>query len=381
MSNTDTILKGVKGLTDDEVIGTKRPNMNIQKTIDSPSAFLGKHGEGVISFGAGNPDLSPPEEAMRVLPEKGDFLYGEIAGDLSLREKLAKRRVGANANEFVITNGSSEAIDLIFRVLRKDVDSILMPRPFYYSYVSLAEISGYKIDYYELKEGKVVLEDFKKKLMPNMIVMTNSPSNPLGSIQSKSVLLEIEAMCREKNSWLLTDEVYVQLDEISEDIDYTYEKVIRTDSLSKVFSLCGIRVGYFYSKNKQLIKDVTEIKTHSSMNTSLLSQRIAKVCLSLGPEYIKKNVLIWKERRDYLYSELKALGLEVIKPEGAFYIFVKFEGAKEAVAELFYEYKIIVYDGAWFGTPDHLRFSYSMNIDRMKEGISRLSQYLKKNEK
>ena len=88
------------------------------KKIESSSFFIGKQGDGIISFGSGQPDLPPPKEVFSVLSEKQrTFKYGLIQGEERLRNLLAKEYEGADAHNFVICNGASEALDLIFRVL------------------------------------------------------------------------------------------------------------------------------------------------------------------------------------------------------------------------------------------------------------------------
>ncbi|MBI4394911.1 MAG: aminotransferase class I/II-fold pyridoxal phosphate-dependent enzyme, partial [Candidatus Omnitrophica bacterium] len=101
--------------------------------LKSPADLIGKQGNGVISFGSGQPDLPPPKEAFQGIDIKRDLRYGLIQGEVALREALAKEYAGSTAENFVITNGASEALDLIFRSFEKG-SKILLPRPYYYSY-------------------------------------------------------------------------------------------------------------------------------------------------------------------------------------------------------------------------------------------------------
>lgn len=350
-----------------------------QTKITSPSFFLGKNFEGLISFGAGQPDLLPPEFVSKITPEREDFYYGPIQGNLDLRKSLAKKIDGYDADQFVITNGGSEALDLIFRlvVLRKGSKvKILLPKPYYYSYVHLAKMAGLEIDYYTLVDGKIDLDVFRDQLKGCAIVLTNSPSNPLGSVQSDEILLEVERLVEKEGAYLVADEVYREL-LTKKPVAYRYENTMVIDSFSKTFCMCGARVGYLYSKNKKLIEQIVDMKTHTSMNTSKFSQRLALAALNVDEDYVEKQRLIWKERRDFFYKKMLSLGLDPIKPEGAFYLFLPLKQASRAVVDLFEKYKLIVYDGQWFGAPDLLRFSYALDIKVMEQGIDRFEKFLK----
>src|SRR3989338_9662525 len=95
--------------------------------LKSPAVFIGKQGKGVISFGSGQPDLPPPKETFEGINLDRDLRYGLIQGELKLREALAHEYPGSTADNFVITNGASEALDLIFRFCGKG-QKVLLPR-------------------------------------------------------------------------------------------------------------------------------------------------------------------------------------------------------------------------------------------------------------
>ena len=131
--------------------------------LKSPAEFIGKQGPGVISFGSGQPDLPPPQEAFDGLKSRKDFRYGLIQGELKLREALAKEYPNSTAENFVITNGASEALDLIFRSWGKG-QKVLLPRPYYYSYLPIVEMAGMVPVFTDLVKGRIDLSDFNKKI-------------------------------------------------------------------------------------------------------------------------------------------------------------------------------------------------------------------------
>ena len=102
----------------------------------SPALFIGVQGEDIISFGAGQPDLPPPEAVYKILPHYRDFKYGLIQGTTELRQALARQYPSSTADSFVITNGASEAIDLVLRVIAQrdngKKNRVLVARPYYY---------------------------------------------------------------------------------------------------------------------------------------------------------------------------------------------------------------------------------------------------------
>ena len=120
------------------------------------------------------------------------------------------------------------------------------------------------------------------------------------------------------------------------------------------------------------------MKTHTSMNTNILGQEMAFEALKVPPGYVQTQVKIWKERRDIIYGGMKDLGLDLWKPEGAFYVFPKFKDSNKVVNDLFYKYQMITYDGAWFGAPGRVRFSYALDKEKIREGLNRLAKYLTK---
>ncbi len=113
------------------------------------------------------------------------------------------------------------------------------------------------------------------------------------------------------------------------------------------------------------------------MNTNILGQAMAMEAMKVPQSYNEDQVAIWKKRRDLIYQGLIDLDLELWKPEGAFYVFPAIDNSNQVVNDLFYHHKIIVYDGDWFGTPNRIRFSYALDIEKIEEGLERFKAYLK----
>ncbi len=345
--------------------------------LKSPADFIGKQGNGVISFGSGQPDLPPPKEAFEGLDLRKDLRYGLIQGELKLREALTHEYPGSTAENFVITNGASEALDLIFRGWGKG-EKVLLPRPYYYSYPPIIELAGMVPVYTDLIDGRIDINDFKKKVKGCRAVLINSPSNPTGRVEDIATLKEIEKITAELGVYVVSDEVYKDLIYERENYHIKGDHVITVNSFSKTYAMCGVRVGYLWSADKSVVENVCEMKTHTSMNTNLVGQDMALSAMRAPKEYILQQQQIWRERRDFIYKGFCDLGFDLWRPEGAFYILPKCKNAREFLTVLYQDYKVITYLGEWFGAPDHIRLSYALDVKLIEEGLNRIELAMKK---
>jgi aspartate aminotransferase len=355
--------------------------------LKSPADFIGKQGNGVISFGSGQPDLPPPKETFQGIDLSRDLRYGLIQGEVNLREALAREYPGSTAENFVITNGASEALDLIFRCWGRQSaqqnggsasgGKVLLPRPYYYSYLPIIEMAGMVPVFTDLIDGRIDVEDFKKKVRQCKAVLINSPSNPTGRVEAIETLKVIEKMTQKLGVYVVSDEVYKDLIYERENYHIHGNHVITVNSFSKTYCMCGVRVGYLWSSDKKIVEDVCEMKTHTSMNTNLIGQDMALSAMKAPKEYILRQQRIWRERRDFIYAGLLELGFDLWKPEGAFYVLPKCKNARKFLSLLFQKYKVITYLGEWFGAPDRLRFSYALDVKQIEEGLGRIKKAMK----
>ena len=352
--------------------------MSIKKL--SPSTFIGVSGDDIISFGSGQPDLPPPERVYKILPSYRNFKYGLIQGQLNLRKALAKQYPGSTPENFVITNGASEALDLTLRAIalikNKKENKVLLLSPYYYTYPYLVKYAGMEPVYMDLIDGKIDPDDFKKKIKDCKAVIINSPSNPTGRVESMETLKLVEKLTTNLGTYVLSDEVYKDLIYVRKNYSMRGPHVITINSFSKTYSMCGLRIGYLWSLDQKLINNIIDIKTCTSMNTNILGQEMAYEATKTPRSYIKKQVKIWEQRRDLIYEGLSSMGLGLWKPEGAFYVLPKIKNPTDFVWDMFKKYKVITYPGEWFGANDRVRFSYALDIDKIKEGLKRVKKYL-----
>jgi aspartate/methionine/tyrosine aminotransferase len=251
--------------------------------------------------------------------------------------------------------------------------------PYYYSYYALLKLNNFEPILVNTIKGKIDIEDFKKKIIGVKAVLINSPSNPTGVIQDISTLKEIEKITKDLDIPLVSDEVYKDLIYDRENYSLSGNHVITINSFSKTFNLCGVRIGYLFSNDLEIIKKVVDFKSHSSMNTSIISQEMAVRALKVPKSFVLNQTKIWKNRRDRIYLGLSEMGLNLWKPQGAFYVFPKIKYSEKFVYEMYKNYKIITYPGTWFGDNQRVRFSYALNSKKIDEGLEKVKEYLKKN--
>jgi len=343
----------------------------------TPATFIGVEGEDIISFGSGQPDLPPPEQAFHCLDNYRNFKYGLIGGQEKLRKALALKNPGFKKENFIITNGASEGLDLVLRTVCKPGDKVLIHKPYYYSYKPLIEKNHLVPVIVDTSKWKIIMKDFEQKARDVKMVLINSPSNPSGVVQNIDTLKKIEEITKQLDIILVSDEVYKDLIYERENYSLSGPHVVTIDSFSKTFSMCGFRVGYVFSNDLTIIEKIRELKTHSSMNTSILAQEIAYNALQTPKSVLNRQREIWKKRRDMIYDGLRKMGLDVWKPEGAFYVFPKIPNPEKFVRDMFEKYKVITYPGEWFGDPERVRFSYALSEDKITEGLKRVEEYLK----
>ena len=330
----------------------------------------------MVSFGSGQPDLPPPREVTEGLTIRSDLRYGLIQGELGLREELARGCPGSTPSSFVITNGASEALDIALRVIGASGGRIILPRPFYYSYLPLIRYAGLEPVYTELIEGRIDIEDVRRKSGSCAAILINSPSNPTGRVERTDTLREIERISERSGMYVVSDEVYRDLIYEGEPYRLEGERVVTINSFSKTYAMCGVRVGYLWSRDQALVDRCIEMKTHTTMNTSLVSQDMALRALRSPRDYVARQLEVWRERRNLIYAGLCRLGLDLWRPEGAFYVLPRVPHPRLVVEKLFLDYQVITYLGEWFGAPDRIRLSYALSADLIGEGLERLRRCL-----
>jgi len=358
----------------------------------------------VISLGVGEPDFVTPwqiREAGIYSLEQGFTSYTSNKGLNKLRLNISrylKNRFGleySSDDEILITVGVSEAYDLCLRAIINPGDKILIPIPCYVSYGPLTELAGGVPVYIDTKENNF-------KLTPQLLtkyidskckaLVLNYPTNPTGVSYTKKELQELNKVLLKHNIICISDEIYGDL---TYDFDHTAfptlsnakNNTVYLNGFSKSYAMTGWRVGYVCGP-KEIIAAMTKIHQYTIMCVSITSQMAACEAFErTSQRSIGEMKREYARRREYIVSELNRIGLDCVKPDGAFYVFpsIKNTGFSsiDFSSKLLYDQKVAVVPGTAFGEngEGYLRMSYASSLDKLKEAVIRIEKFLTKHNK
>lgn len=357
----------------------------------------------VISLGVGEPDFVTPwqiREAGIYSLEQGFTSYTSNKGLYKLRLSIARylksrHNLSYDADEeILITVGVSEALDLTLRAIINPGDKILISTPSYVSYGPVTELAGGTAVYIDTRKNnfRLTAKTLKKYVdMKPKAVILNYPTNPTGVSYTRKELNEINGVLLEHRILCISDEVY---GDITYDFEHTpfavlpgaKNNTVYLDGFSKSYAMTGWRVG-FACGPKEIIAAMTKIHQYTIMCVPITSQMAACEALETGRRSVEEMKSEYKRRREFIIKELNRLGLNCLKPDGAFYAFasLKKTGMKslDFAERLLKEQKVAVVPGTAFGREfdDYVRISYASSFENLKEALSRIERFLKKSHK
>ncbi len=355
--------------------------------------------EGAVSLGVGEPDFDTPwhvrDEGIYSL-EKGRTFYTSNSGLKELREEICrfvKRKYDCDytVSETLVTVGGSEAIDIAFRAMLDAGDEVIIPEPCYVSYKPCAVLAGgipVVIDLKEENRFRLTREELLSAITERTkILLLSFPNNPTGAIMEREDLEAIAEVCREKDIFVVSDEIYSELTYGKEphvsiaSLPGMKERTVVINGFSKAFAMTGWRLGYALGP-ENVIKQMTKIHQFAIMCAPTTSQLAAVEALKNGDEDIKVMRESYDQRRKYLLNAFEDMGLPCFEPEGAFYMFPsikRFNMSSDEFAErLLKAEKLAVVPGTAFGDSGEgfLRISYAYSIDSLKEAMGRLERFI-----
>ena len=376
-----------------------------QKIIGTPPSGIRKFFEliqgrdDIISLGVGEPDFSTPwimrEEAFYHL-EQGHTSYTSNWGLSELRQEIARYLQRYNlhydpSSEILITIGVSEAIDVVLRSILNPGDEIIICEPCYVSYQPLASLCDTKLIHLDTSVNGFypTAEQIKAAITPKTkALMLCSPSNPTGRMIPAAELEKIAQLVQEHQIWVLSDEVYCELvyDENKHCSiasfpgmkDYT----IVLNGFSKAFAMTGWRIGYLCC-SKELMDQVYKLHQYSTICAPIMSQYGALEGLRSGWSEVERMRVSYQQRRNIMYKAFVEMGLDVVEPEGAFYIFPNISStgltAEEFATRLIEEYQVAVVPGDVFGAggAGYIRCCYATDINKIKIALERIAAMVK----
>lgn len=352
-----------------------------------------------ISLGVGEPDFDTPwhirDEGIYAL-ERGRTFYTSNSGLKELRQEITNyiaRTQGVNYDsnsEVIVTVGGSEAIDIGLRAIVNSGDEVIIPQPSYVSYEPCAILADAKPVIINLKAEN----EFRLKPDELLAAITDKtkvlilpyPNNPTGAIMEKEDLEAIRKIIIEKDIWVMSDEIYAELNYKGKHVSIASlegmrERTILINGFSKSYAMTGWRLGYACAP-KELITQMTKIHQFAIMCAPTTSQYAAVEALKNGDKDVEEMRKAYNQRRRFLMNAFKEMGLECFEPYGAFYVFpcIKEFGltSEEFATRFLQEEKVALVPGTAFGDcgEGFLRISYAYSLDNLRIAMERLKKFV-----
>ncbi|HRW63516.1 MAG TPA: pyridoxal phosphate-dependent aminotransferase, partial [Bacteroidales bacterium] len=299
-----------------------------------------KRGVKVYHLNIGQPDIPTPEVALTAIKNITEKVieYSHSAGNESYRKGLAKyyQSVGIQVDhtEMLITTGGSEAITFAFLATLNPGDEVIIPEPFYANYNGFAVSAGVVVKPITSSISNdfalPAIEEFEKLITPKTkgIVICN-PNNPTGYLYSESELQQLKTIIQKHDLYLYSDEVYREFcydgntHFSAMNLKGIENNVILMDSVSKRYSMCGVRVGALITKNKEVINAAMKF-AQARLCPPSFGQWASEAALNTPNDYFKEVYNEYIERRNFMVDTLNKMeGVYCPKPKGAFYTVVK----------------------------------------------------------
>ncbi|MBT2683584.1 aminotransferase A [Bacillus sp. ISL-37] len=352
----------------------------------------------MVSLTIGQPDFPTPEhvkEAGKKAIDDNITTYTHNAGLIQLRKAAAdfyrkKYNVDYSAeHEAIITVGASEAIDITFRTILEQGCEVIIPGPVYPGYEPIIKLCGAIPVYADIRNTQFRMT---AELIDSLItdktrcIVLPYPSNPTGVSLNEEELKEIVQLLKDREIFVLADEIYSELVYEQQHVSiaqFMKEKTIVINGLSKSHSMTGWRIGMLFAP-EYLAKHILKVHQYNVTCATSISQMAALEALTAGIDDALPMKQEYASRRDYVFNRLQSMGLDVIKPDGAFYFFVKIPASNissfDFCMELVNEAKLAVVPGSAFSElgEGYFRLSYAYSMDTLKEGLDRLESYLRK---
>ena len=354
-----------------------------------------------ISLGVGEPDFDTPwhirEEGIFYL-ERGRTFYTSNAGLLELRKAISaylkrKQRLDYDPlHEVLVTVGGSEGIDLDLRAMLNPGDEVILPEPCYVSYlpcIKLADGVPVTINLKEENEFKLTPEELLGAITDKTkILILSYPNNPTGAIMTRSDLEPLVKIIKEKDIFVISDEIYAeltyQMDHCSiASFPGMRERTIVINGFSKSFAMTGWRLGFAVGP-ENILKQMTKIHQFAIMAAPTTSQYAAIEAMESGDDDVELMRKSYNQRRRFLLNQFQEMGLQCFEPRGAFYMFPcikEFGMTSEEFANRFLqEEKVAVVPGTAFGDcgEGFLRVSYAYSIEELKVALERMKRFIER---
>ena len=378
-----------------------RLSESITIAITTLSRELKAAGKDVLSFSAGEPDFGTPQiikDAAIKAMENNDTRYTAVEGTPLCREAICGKlkrdnNLNYDPSEVIVSVGAKHSLFNIFQAGIQEGDEVIIPAPYWVTYPELVKYSGgtvVEIITDDASGFKITPEQLKAAITPKskMLVLT-SPSNPTGSVYTKDEILALAEVLKDTNITVISDEMYEKITydnleftavaSVSEDM---YNRTITVNGLSKSVAMTGWRFGYLASKDKDLVKAMKKLQSQSTSNINSITQAAAIPALDGSADNDIESMRVEFEKRRNIAVEMinNIDGLSVVKPSGAFYLFVNIKEVSNDSMEfskgLLEEVGVAVVPGVAFGLEGYFRLSFATDEATIKDGINRIQKFV-----
>jgi aspartate aminotransferase len=368
-------------------------NLEGSRTVQFTSIVqrLKQQGKQVIDFAVGEPDFDTPQaiiQSTKKALDSGNTRYGPVEGLPVLRSKLADRYIGYDAQNILISNGSKQSLFLIFQVILNPSDEVIIPRPFWVSFIEQVKMAG----------GVPVLADtVNHQLDVNAIgglinaktraIIINSPNNPTGAVYGETDIKDVLRLAADHGLYVISDEAYrffvydgLKPQTLS-DLAGDRNRLIITGSFSKQYNMTGFRIGYT-AADKKVIEAMSRYQSHCSGNVCTFAQFGALAALEMDQEIVLQRRTEMEKKRNIAFRFASEM-FDCVRPGGAFYLFPdvtrhlsKDQTAEAFAADLLEKTGVAVVSGEAFGMAGHIRLSYAVPEQILIEGLEKISEYM-----
>ncbi len=381
---------------------TKRINSlseSLTIAITTLAGQLRAEGKDVLSFSAGEPDFDTPQvikEAAIEAINEGFTKYTPVPGYPELLQTVADKLKRDNnldykPSQIIVSNGAKQSLFNLFQALIEDGDEVIIPAPYWVTYPELVTYSGGKNVFIQTDDStnfKITPKQLKDAITSKtkMLILT-TPSNPTGALYTKEELEEIGEVLKGTDIMIASDEMYEKLvydgefiatASVSEDM---FKRTVTINGLSKSVAMTGWRMGYLASVNDELIKAMKKLQSQSTSNINSITQKASIPALDGRADAdIEMMRKVFKQRRDMAVELINEYDkLSVVKPDGAFYLFINIKKVSSDsmtfAKELLSKKGVAVVPGLGFGSEGYIRFSFATDEESIKEGIKRLKEF------
>ena len=379
--------------------------------MSQKSSEMKASGIDVINMSVGEPDFNTPDnikEAAKKAIDDNWSRYSPVPGYPDLRKAIVAKLKNENnldysINEVLVSNGAKQSVCNTIMALVNDGDEVIIPAPYWVSYPQMVKLAGGEpviVNAGFEQNFKMTPEQLEAAITPKtrMLILC-SPSNPTGSVYSKEELRGLaDIILKHEDLFVLADEIYEHINYIGKhesiaQFDGMKERSIIVNGVSKAYAMTGWRIGYIAAP-EWIVKGCNKLQGQYTSGPCSVSQKAAEAAYTLDQGCVEEMRQAFERRRD-LIVELasKIPGLEVNKPEGAFYLFPKcssfygkrfkdgdvvktIENSTDLAMYLLEVGHVATVGGDAFGDPDCFRMSYATSDDNIREAISRIGNAL-----